>query len=212
MISFKKRSSVYIKIVIISFFLGSLDITQILSISSNLAMCFVMDTDHVLLKLCNNIGNFGIIYKAAKYLYENESKSKHLCLIAVLLLKYLAAKNLPAQCESFNTSSDGLLNSLIVEDIKNDEDKSDTDMYLEGLTFCQKIMRKALLTAGPEDMFAICEVINWVNTCFYLTKRGNQIELDIYKTIYTPEFCVPSFKAFSTIKELFDTCATFSGE
>lgn len=175
-------------------------------------MCFLMDTDYVLLKLCDKIGNFGLIYKAAKYLYENESKSKHLCLIAVLLLKYLAAKNLLTQGESFNTSSDGVLNSLIVEDIKNDEDKSDADTYLEGLTFCQKIVRKSLLTAGSEDIFPICEVINWVNSCFYLTKRDNSIQSYIYKTIYTPEFCVPSFKVFSAIKESFDTCTSFIGE
>lgn len=185
--------------------------SQILSISSNLAMCFLLDTDYVLLKICDKIGNFGLIYKAARHLYENESKSNHLCLITVLLLKYLAAKNLGAQGESFNTSSDDILNSS-VEDVKNDEDKSDTDLYLEGLTFCQKVMRKALLTAGSEDVYAISEVINWVNSCFYLTKRDNPVQPDIYKTIYIPDCCVPSFKVFSTIKESFDTCTTFTGK
>lgn len=174
-------------------------------------MCFLLDTDYVLLKICDKIGNFGIIFKAAKHLYENDSKSEHLCLITVLLLKYLAAKNLGALGESFNTSSDGILNSSI-EDVKNDEVKSDTEMYLEGLIFCQKVVRKALLTARSEDVFAICEVINWVNSCFYLTKRDNQIHPDIYKNIYIPDCCVPSFKVFSTIKESFDTCTTFTGK
>lgn len=175
-------------------------------------MWFLVDTDYVLLKLCDKIGNFGVIFKAAKHLYENESKSQHLCLITVLLLKYLGARNWSIQGESSNTSSDGLLNSLSDEDVKNDEDKSDTDMYLEGLTLCQKITSKALLTAGSDDFFAVCEVNNWVNCCFYLTKRDNPVLSNIYKTIYVPQFCVPSFRTFSVIKESFNTCTTFIGE
>lgn len=169
-----------------------------------------METDDVLLHICNKMGNFGIILKAAKYLYENESKSKNLCLIAVLFLKYLAAHSFSSQSDSFNTSSDGL--SLIVEDVKNGIDKSETDLYVDGVNFCQQIIRKALLTATEEDTFAICEVLNWVNSCFYLTKKENPIQNEIYKTFYTPSYSLPSLNTLSAIKDYFEICASYTSK
>lgn len=175
-------------------------------------MCFSLEKDYVLVKLCDRMGHFDMIIKAAEHLYLNEMNSKNLCLIAVLFLKYLTTKNSCRPCESFNESSDGLLSPLYMNDLKKEEDKSETDTCLEGLNLCQKIVSKALLKAGEDDILAIQEVVNWVNTCYYLTKRDNPIQDQLYKNFYTPDSCIASFNTFSTIKEVFEICTAFVGK
>lgn len=150
--------------------------------------------------------------KVVQYLNANESAVRNLCLIAVLFLKRLSNQDTSHLGNSFDESELDLMCPNITAVTLTVRDKHEIDLLRDGLQVCQAIVTKALLQADEDEKFATFEVANWLNCCYYLIRRDNQLQNELYPNFYKPDYCIPSSDTFSRIKQCFDLCTNFVGK
>ncbi|KAJ8978820.1 hypothetical protein NQ317_018911 [Molorchus minor] len=190
---------------------GTSDITNILGLCDKLATYLSLDKDDILLKYCQKIAKFDVILESAEHLYKSECSPKNLCLAAVLLLRYVGTTyDMTPFSDSFNDSScDGFLLPSNASDVFQSSEDSNNNFIL-GIKLAQSIVRKALVTVDADHLPEVIEVMNWVDSCFYLTRyQENPVEAELFKQIYHSEHTVPGVSAFSAVRNMIVTYVDF---
>lgn len=167
----------------------------------------------MLIKFCQKVAKYDTILKVAEHLYRSDSDSRNLCLVAVLLLKYMATYDTQLSCDSFSDNSDGCLlpNHSSSDILLNSENSSSN--FINGLKLSERIVIKALVSAEKNQLQDVVEVMNWINSCFYLTRsQENSHQTELFKHIYHSEHTVPAYSTFAAIRNVFDIFCSFIGK
>lgn len=193
--------------------LGSLDMEAVFNVCDKLAFFFSLEKDSVLIKFCEKVGKYDAILKIAQHLYNGDSDSKNLCLAAVLLFKYMACSDTQLLCDSFNdVSDDCLLPSHSGSDSLFNLESTSSN-FIMGLKLSEQIIIKALINAKENELYEVVEVMNWINSCFYLTRyQENPLQREIFKHRYHSEHTLPAYSTFAAIRNVFDVFCRFIGE
>ncbi|CAH0550737.1 unnamed protein product [Brassicogethes aeneus] len=172
------------------------DIIKLNNDCVKLASYLSLNKESVILDVCRKLQNFDVIYQSAKYLYENDASPKDLCLATVLIFKYMGTFQVQL-AESFNeTLADNLINT-------------DTNVFMEALKLAKKMSLKALMQADREEVMA---VVNWVNSCFYLTLQpSTDLHHAIFSDSYVEKHAIPGYAAFTSIRNIFESYIRYIG-
>ncbi|KAG5873673.1 hypothetical protein JTB14_013339 [Gonioctena quinquepunctata] len=182
---------------------GSSKIDDILADADRLALWLAMDKDEILIKLCERVGKFDVVLKVAEHLYETESNSRSLCMVAILFLKFLGHQTSSLGSCFDDSYNDMLMTTVALETTKYGNDGDDSDVFLRGLKFSQDVITKALFKAEKEDFPLLVEVMNWVDCCFYLTRQESALQTKLFRNVFNPKQTAPSLTVLNAIRNYF---------
>ncbi|CAG9812993.1 unnamed protein product [Phaedon cochleariae] len=184
--------------------IGHLDIVEILNHAEKLSLYFSSGKDQILNRLCEKIGRYDIVLKVAEHLNDAESDSKCLYQIAILFLKYLGSNKTVSLEESFDDSTCDLMSQTIANaTIRHFDYNNDSEMLMRGIKLARNIVTKALCIADKEDIEVIVEIMNWLDSCFYLTRQSSSLQRELFRNLYNPKAIVPSFDMLFSIRSCF---------
>ncbi|XP_023312485.1 kinetochore-associated protein 1-like [Anoplophora glabripennis] len=212
--SFSKKNSIFDEIieeVSEDFNKGSLNMEYIFNVCDNLAVFLSLDKDSVLIKFCEKVAKYDAIVKVAERLYDGESDSRSLCLVAVLLLKYTASCDTHMSCDSFSDNSDGCLLPCDSGPGISSSSENASNSFVVGSRLCEKIVVKALINAKEYELHDVMEVVNWIYSCFYLTRSQDPLQTELFKHIYHSEHILPASSTFAAIRNVFELFCNFIG-
>ncbi|RZC32599.1 uncharacterized protein BDFB_000923 [Asbolus verrucosus] len=132
---------------------GKRTVEETFSICHKIAASLSLDYDDIYVKLCEKTGDYNLIFKIARRIYDQESSSKNLCLMAILLIKYIGIYKIQLSDDSF-LESEGLILSDTNCIVDNDD-------FCHGLQLAEKIVARVVFKAQLEDVSACVEVVNW---------------------------------------------------
>lgn len=157
----------------------------------------------IMTKFCEILcSNFKIIEECASYVYNNETNSKNLCLMATLILKSICPAVNP--CDVFNATS--LMNETMQEPLVNVKNQ------ISCLRIAHDLSTKAVVHARRDEISACVEVFNWTINSFYITKNSSGIEKSLFSDTHISELSLPSLRSLHCMKYIVDSYTSYLGK
>lgn len=153
------------------------------------------DRDAVLLNFCSKVEHFNAILQSAELIYETSVDSRDLCLIAVLILKYIGSVT-----SNFNQTALDLNETFVPQNAGT----TSTNVFVEGLRLAGKAAAKAVLSSDGRDLDACIEVLKWVQTTCFMTLVKNDVLQAEIKCSFVYDLAVPTNNAFGAVKKVFN--------
>ncbi|KAK9694338.1 Rough deal protein C-terminal region [Popillia japonica] len=154
----------------------------------------------IMTKFCEILcSNFKIIEECASYVYNNETNSKNLCLMATLILKSICPAVNP--CDVFNATS--LMNETMQEPLVNVKNQ------ISCLRIAHDLSTKAVVHARRDEISACVEVFNWTINSFYITKNSSGIEKSLFSDTHISELSLPSLRSLHCMKYIVDSYTSY---
>lgn len=173
---------------------GRIEIVECINMCNIIADLLFVNRNEVIIYFCSKLENFNAILHSSELIYKMSNNSKHLCLIAVLILKYVGSsmnnhQTIPNLDETFMPQNINL----------------EVNVFIQGLRLAEKIAAKAILNAEVSELDACVEVLKWVQTTYFMVLPKNdtlQAELLMHSIVY--DFAVPANNTFESVKSTFN--------
>lgn len=173
----------------------TLDAVKSLDMITIIAKYLDCDENDLIIDICTKLEDFTLIHNGAEKMYITPTTAKNLCLMAILLLKHVGSSGQGANA----TISD--LNETLLPECS----KVDLNVFMSGYQLAERIAARAVLKADKHDLEACCEVLNWMQTTYFMVcKEGESVKQEIYRGSFGSDLVMPSYNSFHCVKNVFN--------
>lgn len=174
---------------------GQIEIVDCIKTCVTIANILSENQDRILLKFCSKVESFNAILQSAELIYEASCNSQNLCLVSVLILKYIGSS-----MHNLHQTALDLNETLMIQNTS-----LDINNFIKGLKLAEKIATKAILSSEVSNLDCCVEVLKWIQTTCFMTVDRNDVSLkDVGKCSFVYDVALPANMAFQTVKRVFN--------